>query len=819
MSKVIRAMKKVYWKGRKKIKKLPPVKAAKKYMGRKRKDKLLYETLPAAYNAHKNEPVDERKVIFIELRLPDVSNSFRILYDELQRDFDLDIHVHLLRNSFVPREEYIRRCKEMLADAATAKYIFVNEASDVLSCVDMRPETIVTQLWHACGAFKKFGMSTAELIFGPNAEELKRHPNNKNYTYVTVSSPEIVWAYAEAMDMKDRQDAIRPVGTSRTDIFYRSETIAQAFQNLYKEFPKAKGKKIILYAPTFRGRVARAKTPDCFDLEKFAEHFKDEYVVIFKHHPLVKKVPQIPEELNGTFAIDATKTMTIEDLLCVSDICISDYSSLVFEYSLFERPMLFFAYDLDEYFDWRGFYYDYNELTPGPVCKTNDEMIDYISHLDERFDKQKVIDFKEKFMRSCDGHATDRILHMVFADRYDSLKLSHERTDDEIKVSVVMPVYNAENYLFDSLGNVLKQTLKDIEVICVDDGSTDRSAEIIEDYASRDFRLSLIRQKNQYAGAARNAGLAKCRGKYVVFWDADDRFALDALEKLYTKAEADEADLCVCDIRKWDHTTDRYVLPSNYLRKEYMPETVPFSKEDIPQYIFNFTTNIPWNKMYRRSLITDNDLKFEHRQRANDVVFVMQALYLAKRITVVDERLIDYRYNNANNLTAGLSKDLYSTYDAFLAAHDILKERGAFENEKVKQSFDNKTLNLLVQSIDLQTNEASARELFDMLLQEGFRKIGIEDYENYYYSRKVYQAYRTMLTGSLVDTLIVLKEQKNTNLEVHRQKLCMQRLKVQRQTVKIQTQQEKLDIKTKQLKKLRGQIGYRICRKLGFFKE
>ena len=165
--------------------------------------------------------------------------------------------------------------------------------------------------------------------------------------------------------------------------------------------------------------------------------------------------------------------------------------------------MLFFAYDLDEYFDWRGFYYDYNELTPGPVCKTNDEMIDYISHLDERFDKQKVIDFKEKFMRSCDGHATDRILHMVFADRYDSLKLSHERTDDEIKVSVVMPVYNAENYLFDSLGNVLKQTLKDIEVICVDDGSTDRSAEIIEDYASRDFRLSLIRQKNQYAGAAK----------------------------------------------------------------------------------------------------------------------------------------------------------------------------------------------------------------------------------------------------------------------------------------------------------------------------
>ena len=135
------------------------------------------------------------------------------------------------------------------------------------------------------------------------------------------------------------------------------------------------------------------------------------------------------------------------------------------------------------------------------------------------------------------------------------------------------------------------------------------------------------------------------------------------------------------------------ILPSNYLRKEFMPEKVPFSKEDIPQYIFNFTTNIPWNKMYRRSLIADNDLKFEHRQRANDVVFVMQALYLAKRITVVDERLIDYRYNNANNLTSGLSKESFTARTMHFWQHIIfLKERGAFENEKVKQSFDNKTL-------------------------------------------------------------------------------------------------------------------------------
>lgn len=394
--------------------KIPPIKAVKRRVSEKRKDKLLFETLPAAYNAHRGEPIDEQKVLFIELRLPKVSNSFQVLYDTLKAEYDFDIHVHLLRNSFVPRKEYIRRCEAMLADAAAAKYIFVNEASDVLSCVEMRPETVVTQVWHACGAFKKFGYSTADLLFGPNAQQLRRHPNNRNYTHVTVSSPEVVWAYAEAMDLKGREEIIKPIGTSRTDVFFREQTIKEAYEHLYEKFPAARGKRIILYAPTFRGRVANAQTPGCFDLEAFHHAFGKEYVVITKHHPLVKELPAIPEHLRDSFAYDATKSMSIEDLLCVSDICISDYSSLIFEFSLFERPMLFYAYDLDEYFDWRGFYYPYEELTPGPVCGTNEEMIDYIRHIDERFDRQQVIDFKNKFMSACDGHATERVLELAF---------------------------------------------------------------------------------------------------------------------------------------------------------------------------------------------------------------------------------------------------------------------------------------------------------------------------------------------------------------------------------------------------------------------
>ncbi len=299
------------------------------------------------------------------------------------------------------------------ASAGTAKYVFLNEGSNAISAIPMREGTKVIQLWHGCGAFKRFGFSTADLIFGASRKEQLRHPFNKNYSLVTVSSPEVIWAYKEAMNLPEDCDVVQPVGSSRTDIFFDKAFIDNAYREVYKTIPDAKGKKILLYAPTFRGRVARATTPDMLNVKMFYEAFKDEYVLLFNHHPLVKERPEIPPEY-AKFAYDVTGVLSIEDLICVSDICISDYSSLVFEFSLFERPLIFFAYDLDDYFDWRGFYYDYNELAPGLIARTNREMIDYIQHIDTRFDKQAIIDFKNKFMSSCDGHATERIIEYAF---------------------------------------------------------------------------------------------------------------------------------------------------------------------------------------------------------------------------------------------------------------------------------------------------------------------------------------------------------------------------------------------------------------------
>lgn len=377
---------------------------------------------PRLYKKHANKEIDKEKVVFIEVRMPEISDNFRYIYDELKNKYTYKISTHFLHMSFSRWREYEQFCKKMVVDVADAKYVFLNDASNVFSCLPLRKETVVTQLWHACGAFKKFGMSIAELKFGDDKKTLGKYPYHGNYTHVTVSAPEVVWAYEEAMNVRHEENIVKPVGISRTDIFYDPEMKKLAFDRLYSVFPQARGKKIILYAPTFRGRVASAKTPDEFDMQMMCDALGKEYVMLFKHHPFVKNRPMIDDAFSD-FARDVTEELSIEDLLFVSDICISDYSSLVFEYSLFERPMIFFAYDLEDYFDWRGFYYKYDEFVPGPICRSGKEVLDCIKTMETNFDKHIVTQFKEKYMSACDGHSTERIMRLAMGDTLEEMKV------------------------------------------------------------------------------------------------------------------------------------------------------------------------------------------------------------------------------------------------------------------------------------------------------------------------------------------------------------------------------------------------------------
>ncbi len=368
---------------------------------------------PRIYNEEAKKPVKD-KMIFMD-KGPFLSVSLIYMCKYVKKNTSYKVKKHKLCIRKVPNEDYYEKAKEYIRDTATAKAVFICTANDLMSYITLRPETTYIQLWHGCGVFKKVGLSTIDKSFGKTAKSHEEYPLNTNYSYVTIASPELSWIFEESMGIDKDSGIIIPTGISRTDEFFDEEFIAGSYRKLYDKIPQAKGKKVILYAPTFRGDVATCTSPDELDIKAFAKELGDDYILLFKHHPTVKNLPKIPEEYEGTFAFDMTwkSGMNISELMTVADICISDYSSVVFEYSLFERPMLFFVYDLEDYIDERGLYYDFDEITPGPLCRTNEEMLDYIKHIDERFDKQEVIDFKNKFMCCCDGHSSERILALV----------------------------------------------------------------------------------------------------------------------------------------------------------------------------------------------------------------------------------------------------------------------------------------------------------------------------------------------------------------------------------------------------------------------
>lgn len=378
------------------------------------KDGALGWELPRRYQrAVARSAVNPRKALFVNGKLESVPDAFSLMMPHMRaRGFDVEF-IGLGQKTGGYRL-YNERCLALMDLLAEARFVFLEDASDVVSCVDLRPETKVVQLWHACGAFKKWGMSTAELKFGGTAQSIQRHPFYRNLSIVTVSSPEVEWAYREAMMLEDAPGVVQALGVSRTDVFF-DEGFARASREwLEAAFPHVKGRKVVLYAPTFRSRVSTAAGPDQLDIAAMRRALGDEWTLVVKHHPFVASPPAVPDGCEDFAALAGAGDPT-DALLACADALVTDYSSVVFEYSLLGRPMAFFAYDRDDYDDWRGFYYPYEEMTPGPVVTTTGELIDYLVHLDERFEAAEVAAFRERFMSACDGNATARIADAALA--------------------------------------------------------------------------------------------------------------------------------------------------------------------------------------------------------------------------------------------------------------------------------------------------------------------------------------------------------------------------------------------------------------------
>ena len=362
---------------------------------------LFHGLFPFVYKWYSKKNVEKNQVLFIEIRYAELTDNFTLLYEEFCRRTGFTVNTVFLGNSVFSYKEYIKACFGMLRHLAVAEYVFVDESSNVLAALPIRKETKMIQTWHGCGAFKRFGYE--------GMSDLKEKYYN-DYHMVTVSSPEVVDIYANSMGQK--KDIVLPIGVSRTDVFFDKEYIDAGKNSIRKKYNIPESKRVILYAPTFRGNVQEAQSPSLLDVKSMYEGLGEDYVILFKGHPAVKSSPDI-SELYSHFFIDAAEEK-IETLMCASDCCITDYSSLVFEYSLLDKPMFFYAYDYREYVTERGFYYEYDKFVPGGIYFDEKELIQGILSQNDGY-AAKIQDFRDKFMSSCDGHSTIRIIEKMLA--------------------------------------------------------------------------------------------------------------------------------------------------------------------------------------------------------------------------------------------------------------------------------------------------------------------------------------------------------------------------------------------------------------------
>lgn len=215
--------------------------------------------------------------------------------------------------------------------------------------------------------------------------------------------------YGEAFQISKTK--IKPLGLPRMDYYFENHDADQLKSDFCSKYDVSSDKKIILYAPTFREEAKYNNVFTYLDLEKFNQELGDDYILALKLHPKIRNFYGKDISANGQY-IDVSDYESEQELMLISDILITDYSSIMIEYSVLDKPTVFFTYDLDDYLaNERGFYYDFETTVPGPIVHTSDELIDVIK--DGDFDKSRISEFVKMQFDEIDGHSSERIVNYL----------------------------------------------------------------------------------------------------------------------------------------------------------------------------------------------------------------------------------------------------------------------------------------------------------------------------------------------------------------------------------------------------------------------
>ena len=281
---------------------------------------------------------------------------------------------------------------------------------------------------------------------------------------------------------------------------------------------------------------------------------------------------------------------------------------------------------------------------------------------------------------------------------------------EDINVSIIVPCYNASKYLRECLDSIKNQKYSNLEVICVDDGSSDESAEIIRNEYQN---FILIQKDHSNAGDARNEGIAAASGKYLMFLDADDIFDENLVSTMVNKAEKEKADICICSCRGLDNVTGEIREDIEKLKVAYVEGLTSFRPNEIASHLFQITPGWPWDRIFSRELIVESGIRFQSIALTNDAFFVNMISKFANRITYIDECLVTHRMNVSTSIEGRASFNWKCSFEMLYGEKKYLDEHEIYN--LYEETFVNQVINYSNWAIERLVNTTDFEEYYGML--------------------------------------------------------------------------------------------------------
>ncbi|MBQ3089400.1 MAG: glycosyltransferase [Oscillospiraceae bacterium] len=371
--------------------------------------------------------------------------------------------------------------------------------------------------------------------------------------------------------------------------------------------------------------------------------------------------------------------------------------------------------------------------------------LEYLRHIRDEF-KQPLEE----------GLLDEELMEPIYWKMVQEMVADPEAYHEKIRVSVIMPVYNAERYLHQTLNSLLIRNEVQFEMICVDDGSTDRSLEILREYEAKDSRVRVFTQANAGAGAARNYGMQFARGEYLSFLDADDFFDSDMLRRAYDEAHTKGTEITAFRCDQYIESTGQFQSMGYTVNMDLLPARKIFAGQDIPQNIFKAFVGWAWDKLFLADFVRENGLRFQEQRTTNDMLFVFSALVKAQRISVLD-RVMAHHRRDSGSLSVTREKSWHCFYDALVALREQLKQWNLYQ--RFERDFINYSLHFSLWNVTT-LRGASYYKLYDKLTSQWLKELGVLDREeSYFYNQEEYRILQTMLSSSPEDFLFYLLDE------------------------------------------------------------